>query len=101
MVLTGNVAMESMGFKTFGFAGGREDDWEAELVNWGPETEMLAGNKRFHGERELGKPLAATQMGLIYVNPEGPNGNPDPLAAAPSWQDLSSEPRVLPARPAR
>ncbi|WP_411820943.1 catalase/peroxidase HPI [Hyphococcus formosus] len=82
MVLTGNVAMESMGFKTFGFAGGREDDWEAELVNWGPETEMLAGNKRFHGERELGKPLAATQMGLIYVNPEGPNGNPDPLAAA-------------------
>ncbi|WP_207764970.1 catalase/peroxidase HPI [Hyphococcus luteus] len=82
MVLTGNVAMESMGFKTFGFAGGREDDWEAELVNWGPEAEMLGGDKRFHSERELAQPLAATQMGLIYVNPEGPNGNPDPLAAA-------------------
>jgi catalase-peroxidase len=82
MVLTGNVAMESMGFETFGFAGGREDDWEAELVDWGPEAEMLAGNQRFHGERQLAKPLAATQMGLIYVNPEGPNGNPDPLAAA-------------------
>ena len=82
MVLTGNVALESMGFKTFGFAGGREDDWEAELVYWGPETEMLAGDKRFRGERELQRPLGATQMGLIYVNPEGPNGNPDPLAAA-------------------
>ena len=82
MVLTGNVAMESMGFETFGFAGGREDDWEAELVDWGPEAEMLGGNQRFHGERQLANPLAATQMGLIYVNPEGPNGNPDPLAAA-------------------
>jgi catalase-peroxidase len=81
MILTGNVALESMGFKTFGFAGGREDAWEPELVYWGPETEMLA-DKRYHGDRELQKPLAAVQMGLIYVNPEGPNGNPDPLAAA-------------------
>ena len=81
MVLTGTVAMESMGFQTFGFAGGREDDWEADLVYWGPETEMLA-DKRYEGERKLKKPLAAVQMGLIYVNPEGPNGNPDPLKAA-------------------
>ncbi len=81
MVLTGNVALESMGFKTFGFAGGREDDWEPDLVYWGPETEML-GDERYSGDRELGNPLAAVQMGLIYVNPEGPNGNPDPLAAA-------------------
>ncbi|MBB5518860.1 catalase/peroxidase HPI [Amphiplicatus metriothermophilus] len=81
MILAGNVAMESMGFKTLGFAGGREDDWEADLVYWGPEAQMLAGD-RFHRERQLEKPLAATQMGLIYVNPEGPNGNPDPLAAA-------------------
>ncbi|MGF1511642.1 MAG: catalase/peroxidase HPI [Myxococcota bacterium] len=81
MVLTGNVAMESMGFETFGFAGGREDDWEAELVYWGPETEMLA-DKRYSGDRELAQPLAAVQMGLIYVNPEGPNGTPDPMAAA-------------------
>ncbi|MBX2811200.1 MAG: catalase/peroxidase HPI [Myxococcales bacterium] len=81
MVLAGNVALESMGFKTYGFAGGREDDWEAELVNWGPETKML-DDKRYHGKRELHKPLAAVQMGLIYVNPEGPNGKPDPLAAA-------------------
>jgi catalase-peroxidase len=81
MVLTGNVAMESMGFKTFGFAGGREDDWEADLVYWGPENEFLA-DERYEGDRELAKPLAAVQMGLIYVNPEGPNGNPDPLLAA-------------------
>ncbi|MCK6371717.1 MAG: catalase/peroxidase HPI [Gammaproteobacteria bacterium] len=81
MVLTGNVALESMGFKTYGFAGGREDDWEAELVDWGPETEWL-GDKRYSGDRELANPLAAVQMGLIYVNPEGPNGNPDPVAAA-------------------
>ena len=81
MVLTGNVALESMGFKTFGFAGGREDDWEPDLVYWGPETEMLA-DERYSGDRELENPLAAVQMGLIYVNPEGPNGNPDPLAAA-------------------
>jgi len=81
MVLTGNVALESMGFKTFGFAGGREDDWEPDLVYWGPEGEMLA-DKRYSGDRKLQNPLAAVQMGLIYVNPEGPNGNPDPLAAA-------------------
>jgi catalase-peroxidase len=81
MVLTGNVAMESMGFQTLGFAGGREDDWEADLVYWGPENEFLA-DERYKGDRELSKPLAAVQMGLIYVNPEGPNGNPDPLAAA-------------------
>ena len=81
MILTGNVALESMGFKTYGFAGGREDDWEADLVYWGPESEWLA-DERYSGERELEKPLAAVQMGLIYVNPEGPNGNPDPVLAA-------------------
>lgn len=81
MVLTGNVAMESMGFKTFGFAGGRVDDWEPDTVYWGPEKKWLA-DKRHHGDRKLKKPLAAVQMGLIYVNPEGPNGKPDPLAAA-------------------
>jgi catalase-peroxidase len=82
MVLTGNVAMESMGFKTFGFAGGREDVWEPEMdIYWGPEAEWL-GDKRYSGDRELENPLAAVQMGLIYVNPEGPNGNPDPLASA-------------------
>ncbi|MCC5813219.1 MAG: catalase/peroxidase HPI [Leptospira sp.] len=81
MVLTGNVAMESMGFKTYGFAGGRMDDWEADHVYWGPEKEWL-DDKRYHGDRKLQKPLAAVQMGLIYVNPEGPNGNNDPLAAA-------------------
>jgi catalase-peroxidase len=81
MVLTGNVAMESMGFKTLGFAGGRADDWEADLVYWGPEKKFLA-DERYKGERKLDNPLAAVQMGLIYVNPEGPNGNPDPLLAA-------------------
>ena len=81
MVLTGNVSLESMGFKTFGFAGGRTDDWEADLVYWGPEKKFLA-DERYKGDRKLDKPLAAVQMGLIYVNPEGPNGNPDPLAAA-------------------
>jgi catalase-peroxidase len=81
MVLTGNVALESMGFKTFGFAGGREDDWEADLVYWGPESKFLA-DERYSGDRKLENPLAAVQMGLIYVNPEGPNGNPDPLLAA-------------------
>ncbi len=81
MVLTGNVALESMGFKTFGFAGGREDDWEPDLVYWGPETKFLA-DERYSGDRELQQPLGAVQMGLIYVNPEGPNGNPDPIAAA-------------------
>ena len=82
LVLTGNVALESMGFKTFGFAGGRPDVWEpAEDVYWGAEDTWL-GDKRYSGDRELEKPLSAVQMGLIYVNPEGPNGNPDPLAAA-------------------
>ncbi|MBK6277686.1 MAG: catalase/peroxidase HPI [Gammaproteobacteria bacterium] len=81
MVLTGNVALESMGFKTFGFAGGRQDDWEADMVYWGPESKWLE-DKRYSGDRQLERPLAAVQMGLIYVNPEGPNGNPDPLAAA-------------------
>ncbi|MBA2483176.1 MAG: catalase/peroxidase HPI, partial [Nitrosomonas sp.] len=81
MVLTGNVALESMGFKTFGFAGGRTDDWEPDLVYWGPESNFLA-DERHSGDRQLEKPLGAVQMGLIYVNPEGPNGNPDPLAAA-------------------
>ena len=86
MVLTGNVALESMGFKTFGFAGGREDDWEADLMYWGPENEFLA-DERYSGDRKLEKPLAAVQMGLIYVNPEGPNGNPDPLLAAKDIRD--------------
>jgi catalase-peroxidase len=82
MILAGNVALESMGFKTFGFGGGREDVWEPqEDIFWGPETEWL-GDKRYSGDRELANPLAAVQMGLIYVNPEGPNGNPDPVAAA-------------------
>ena len=81
MVLAGNVAMENMGFKTFGFAGGRADDWEPEWVYWGPEAKMLA-DERYSEGRELRKGLAAVQMGLIYVNPEGPNGNPDPLLAA-------------------
>jgi catalase-peroxidase len=82
MILAGNVALESMGFETLGFAGGRVDDWEADLVYWGPETEMLGNDKRFSAEGELEKPLAALHMGLIYVNPEGPNGNLDPVAAA-------------------
>ena len=82
MILAGNCALESMGFKTFGFAGGREDIWEPEQdINWGNETEWL-GDKRYKGDRELDNPLAAVQMGLIYVNPQGPNGNPDPLASA-------------------
>src|SRR6187431_3213124 len=82
MILAGNVALESMGFKTFGFAGGRPDVWEPdEDVYWGPETEWL-GDERYSGERDLEEPFGAVQMGLIYVNPEGPNGNPDPLAAA-------------------
>ena len=86
MVLAGNVSLESMGFETFGFAGGREDDWEAELVYWGPEGEWLA-DERYTGDRELERPLAAVQMGLIYVNPEGPNGVPDPLLAARDIRD--------------
>src|ERR1700688_3153977 len=82
MVLTGNVALEQMGFQTFGFGGGRADDWEPDLVYWGPEKKFLGGDERYSGDRKLQKPLGASQMGLIYVNPEGPNGNPDPLAAA-------------------
>jgi catalase-peroxidase len=81
MVLAGNVALESMGFKTFGFAGGRADVWEPEELYWGPEGSWL-GDERYSGERQLAEPLGAVQMGLIYVNPEGPNGNPDPVAAA-------------------
>ena len=80
MILAGNVALESMGFKTFGFGGGRVDTWEPEDIDWGPETTWL-GDERYSGDRELANPLAAVQMGLIYVNPEGPNGNPDPAAA--------------------
>ncbi len=86
MVLAGNVSLETMGFKTAGFAGGRVDDWEADLVYWGSEAKMLAA-ERYHGERKLQDPLAAVQMGLIYVNPEGPGGNPDPLAAAYDIRD--------------
>ncbi len=82
IVLAGNVALDSMGFKTYGFGGGREDVWEPEeYINWGPESEWL-GDKRYTGDRQLDNPLGAVQMGLIYVNPEGPNGKPDPLAAA-------------------
>ena len=86
LVLAGNAAMEGMGFKTFGFAGGRPDIWEPNVVDWGPEAEWLAtsdkANSRYSGERDLANPLAAVQMGLIYVNPEGPDGKPDPLASA-------------------
>lgn len=81
MVLTGNIALESMGFSTYGFAGGRQDDWEPDRVYWGPETQWLA-DERYSGERKLEKPLAAVQMGLIYVNPEGPNANHDPMSSA-------------------
>lgn len=88
MVLTGNVAMESMGFTIYGFAGGREDDFEPDLVYWGPEKEWLGGNERYSAERKLEEPLAAVQMGLIYVNPEGPNGNHDPLSAAADIRDV-------------
>jgi catalase-peroxidase len=89
MVLAGNVALESMGFETFGFGGGREDVWEPEQVNWGNEDEWL-GDDRYSGDRQLANPLAAVQMGLIYVNPEGPNGNPDPIAAARDIRDTFS-----------
>jgi catalase-peroxidase len=89
MALTGTVALETMGFKTFGFAGGREDDWEPDMVDWGPEKKFLA-DERYSGDRKLKNPLAAVQMGLIYVNPEGPNGNPDPLAAAKDIRETFS-----------
>src|ERR1700678_307757 len=81
MILAGNVALETMGLKTFGFAGGREDTWEPEEIYWGPEGKWL-GDERYTGDRQLDNPLGAVQMGLIYVNPEGPNGKPDPVAAA-------------------
>ncbi len=89
MILAGNVALETMGFKTFGFGGGREDVWEPDQdVYWGPEDTWLGGDKRYSGDRNLENPLAAVQMGLIYVNPEGPNGNPDPIAAAKDIRDI-------------
>ncbi|WP_395687584.1 catalase/peroxidase HPI [Caenimonas koreensis] len=86
MILAGNVALESMGLKTFGFGGGREDIWEPQATDWGPESTWL-GDERYSGERELANPLAAVQMGLIYVNPEGPNGKPDPLGSARDIRD--------------
>jgi catalase-peroxidase len=89
MILTGNVALETMGFKTFGFGGGREDVWEPDQdVYWGTEKTWLGGDERYSGERDLENPLAAVQMGLIYVNPEGPNGNPDPIAAARDIREI-------------
>jgi catalase-peroxidase len=89
IILAGNVALESMGFKTFGFGGGREDVWEPdESVYWGSEGKWLGGDERYSGDRDLENPLAAVQMGLIYVNPEGPNGNPDPLAAAKDIREI-------------
>lgn len=89
MVLAGNVALETMGFKTFGFGGGREDVWEPDQdVYWGLEETWLGGDKRYSGDRDLENPLAAVQMGLIYVNPEGPNGNPDPIAAAKDIREI-------------
>jgi catalase-peroxidase len=89
LILTGNVALESMGFKTFGFAGGREDIWEPEKdVYWGAEDKWLGGDKRYSGKRALENPLAAVQMGLIYVNPEGPNGKPDPIAAGKDIREV-------------
>ena len=89
LILAGNVALESMGFKTFGFAGGRADVWEPEELYWGPEGTWL-GDERYSGERELAEPLGAVQMGLIYVNPEGPNGKPDPVAAAKDIRETFS-----------
>ncbi|MBN8228024.1 catalase/peroxidase HPI [Corallococcus macrosporus] len=86
MILAGNVSLESMGLKTFGFGGGREDVWEPQPINWGPESTWL-GDERYSGERELAHPLAAVQMGLIYVNPEGPNGRPDPVGSARDIRD--------------
>ena len=89
LILAGNVALESMGFKTFGFAGGRPDVWEPEEVYWGSEDKWL-GDKRYSGVRDLENPLGAVQMGLIYVNPQGPNGNPDPIAAATDIRETFS-----------
>jgi len=91
LVLAGNVAMEAMGFKTFGFAGGREDYWEPdESIYWGSEKEWLSDKNRYSDERNLENPLAAVQMGLIYVNPEGPGGNPEPVAAAKDIKETFS-----------
>ncbi len=87
MILSGNVSLEAMGFETLGFAGGRVDDWESDVVYWGAETEMLANNKRYNKDGKMEKPLAAVQMGLIYVNPEGPGGNHDPLSAAQDMRE--------------
>jgi catalase-peroxidase len=87
MILAGNVSLESMGFETLGFSGGRADDWESDLVYWGPETKMLGNDKRYNKDGELEKPLAALQMGLIYVNPEGPSGNLDPVSAAKDMRE--------------
>ena len=87
MILAGNVSLESMGFETLGFAGGRVDDWESDVVYWGAETKMLANNKRYDKDGKMEKPLAAVQMGLIYVNPEGPGGNHDPLSAAKDMRE--------------
>ena len=81
MILAGTVGLENMGFKTYGFAGGRTDDWEPDLVYWGPEVEMLASDRE-ERDGKLQRPLGATHMGLIYVNPEGPKGKPDPLGSA-------------------
>ena len=86
LVLAGNVAMENMGFKTYGFAAGRADDWEPDMVYWGPEVEMLASDRR-DSKGNLKEPLAAVHMGLIYVNPQGPGGVPDPLASAKSIRE--------------
>src|SRR5687768_14867396 len=86
LILAGNVALESMGFNTFGFGGGREDVWEPQPIDWGPESTWL-GDERYSGERELANPFGAVQMGLIYVNPEGPNGNPDPLGSGRDIRD--------------
>src|SRR5207342_284493 len=86
MILAGNVALDSMGFKTFGFGGGREDIWEPQPIDWGPESTWL-GDERYSGERELANPFGAVQMGLIYVNPEGPNGNPDPVKSGRDIRD--------------
>jgi catalase-peroxidase len=98
MILAGNVALDSMGFKTFGFAGGRADVWEPEEIYWGPEAEWM-GDKRYSGDRELENPLGAVQMGLIYVNPEGPNGKPDPIASARDIRETFA--RMATARPIR
>jgi catalase-peroxidase len=102
MILTGNVALESMGFRTFGFGGGREDVWEPDLdVGWGAETEWLADDRRFQGERELLNSLGATHMGLIYVNPQGPNASGDYMARPRTSVRPSAAWRWTTRRPSR